>query len=63
MPFWRVRSGGSRPYVSTGATNVKMREAGRIVPVAVIIAVGVNTDVVRDVPGMKVGPARPNCFG
>lgn len=39
-----------------------MREAGRIVSVAVIIAVGVNTDGVREVLGMKVGPSEAEPF-
>jgi transposase-like protein len=34
---------------------VKVREAGRIVPVAVTIAGGVNTDGRRAVRGMAVG--------
>jgi len=40
------------------ATYVKVRQAGRIVSVAVIIAVGVNTDGVREVLGIAVGPKR-----
>ena len=39
------------------ATYVKTREAGRIVSVAVIIAVGVNIEGQREVLGMKVGAA------
>ena len=35
---------GSWPYLWIDATYVKVREAGRIVSVAVIIAVAVNTD-------------------
>ena len=38
------------------ATYVKVREGGRIVSVAVIMAVGVNTDGRREVLGMAVGP-------
>ena len=37
------------------ATFVKVREAGRIVSVAVIIAGAVNTDGQREVLGMSVG--------
>ena len=39
------------------ATYVKVREAGRIVSVAVIVAVGVNGDGRREVLGMDVGPS------
>jgi transposase-like protein len=38
---------------------VKVREAGRIVSVAVTIAVAVNTDGRREVLGMAVGPSGP----
>ncbi|MCQ4348686.1 IS256 family transposase [Pseudomonas stutzeri] len=44
------------------ATYVKVREAGRIVSVAVIIAVAVNTDGVREVLGMRVGPSEAEPF-
>jgi putative transposase len=36
---------------------VKVRESGRIVSVAVIIAVGVNSDGRREVLGMDIGPS------
>ena len=42
---------GDWPYLWIDATYVKMREAGRIVSVAVILAVGVNTDGQREVLG------------
>ena len=37
------------------ATFVKTRQLGRIVSVAVIIAVGVNTDGARELLGLAVG--------
>src|SRR5712675_2959899 len=43
------------PYLWLDATYVKVRQAGRIVSVAVIIAVGVNDDGRREVLGMTVG--------
>jgi len=46
---------GDWPYLWIDATYVKAREAGRIVSVAVIVAVAVNTDGQRQVLGMKVG--------
>ncbi|WAJ26454.1 IS256 family transposase [Antarcticirhabdus aurantiaca] len=48
---------GEWPYLWIDATYVKVREAGRIVSVAVIVAVGVNTDGRREVLGMDVGPS------
>jgi transposase-like protein len=39
---------GDWPYLWVDATYVKTREAGRIVSVAVIVAVGVNTEGQRD---------------
>jgi transposase-like protein len=46
---------GDWPYLRLDATYVKVREAGRIVPVAVTIAVGVNADGRREVLGMATG--------
>ncbi len=53
---------GDWPYLWIDATYVKVREAGRIVSVAVIIAVGVNTDGVREVLGMAIGPSEAEPF-
>jgi putative transposase len=53
---------GSWPYLWIDATYVKVREAGRIVPVAVIIAVAVNTDGRREVLGLQVGPSEAEPF-
>src|SRR5881296_3580163 len=43
---------GEWPYLWIDATYVKVRESGRIVSVAVIVAVGVNSDGRREVLGM-----------
>jgi putative transposase len=53
---------GDWPYLWIDATYVKVREAGRIVSVAVIIAVAVNTDGVREVLGMQIGPSEAEPF-
>ncbi|MBB5696150.1 IS256 family transposase [Muricoccus pecuniae] len=53
---------GDWPYLWLDATYVKVREAGRIVPVAVTIAVGVNTDSRREVLGMAVGASEAEPF-
>jgi len=46
---------GDWPYVWLDATYVRVREAGRIVSKAVIIAVDVNSDGRREVLGMDIG--------
>jgi transposase-like protein len=53
---------GDWPYLWLDATYVKVREAGRIVPVAVTIAVGVNTEGRREVLGMAVGASEAEPF-
>src|SRR3954451_11686618 len=53
---------GDWPYLWIDATYVKTREAGRIVSVAVIVAVGVNTEGQREVPGLKVGASEAEPF-
>jgi transposase-like protein len=53
---------GDWPYLWLDATYVKIREAGRIVPVAVTIAVGVNADGRREVLGMAVGSSEAEPF-
>ncbi len=53
---------GEWPYLWIDATYVKVREAGRIVSVAVIIAVAVNTEGRREVLGMAVGPSEAEPF-
>jgi putative transposase len=53
---------GLWPYLWIDATYVKVREAGRIVSVAVIIAVAVNTDGRREVLGLEVGPSEAEPF-
>jgi putative transposase len=53
---------GAWPCLWIDATDVKVREAGRIVSVAVIIAVAVNTDGRRELLGMAVGPSEAEPF-
>jgi putative transposase len=45
---------GDWPYLWIDATYLKVRRGGRIVSVAVIIAVGANTDGRREVRGMEI---------
>jgi transposase-like protein len=53
---------GEWPYLWLDATYIKVREAGHIVSVAVIIAVAVNTDGRREVLGMAVGLSEAEVF-
>ena len=53
---------GDWPYLWIDATYVKVRQNGRIVSVAVIIAVGVNSDGRREVLGMDIGPSEAETF-
>ena len=53
---------GDWPYLWIDATYVKVRESGRIVSVAVIIAIGVNGDGRREVLGLDIGPSEAEPF-
>jgi len=53
---------GDWPYLWIDATYVKVRQEGRIVSVAVIIAVGVNGDGRREVLGMDIGASEAEPF-
>lgn len=53
---------GDWPYLWLDATYVKVRENGRIVSVAVIVAVAVNSDGRREVLGMAVGASEAETF-
>jgi transposase-like protein len=53
---------GDWPYLWIDATYVKTRQAGRIVSVAVIVAVGVNADGRREILGMDIGPSEAETF-
>ena len=53
---------GDWPYLWIDATYVKVRQAGRIVSVAVIVAVGANADGRREVLGLDVGPSEAETF-
>ncbi len=53
---------GDWPYLWLDATYLKQREGGRIVSVAAIIAVAVNTDGKREVVGLHIGPSEAETF-
>ena len=53
---------GDWPYLWIDATYVKVRQNGRIVSVAVFVAVGVNNDGRREVLGMDIGASEAEPF-
>src|ERR1700720_983303 len=53
---------GDWPYLWIDATYVKVRQNGRIVSVAVIIAVAVNGDGRREILGLDIGPSEAETF-
>jgi len=53
---------GDWPYLWLDATYVKVREQGRIVSVAVIVAVAVNSDGRREVLGISIGVSEAETF-
>ena len=53
---------GDWPYLWLDATYVKVRQNGRIVSVAAIIAVAVNSDGRREVLGLDIGPSEAETF-
>jgi hypothetical protein len=48
---------GEWPYLWLDATYLKQREGGRIVDVAAIIAVAVDTEGRREIVGLHIGPS------
>ena len=53
---------GDWPYLWLDATYLKVREGGRIVSVAAIIAMAVNTDGRREIVGLHIGPSEAEPF-
>ena len=53
---------GPYPYVWLDATYLKARQEGRIVAMAVVIAIGVNAEGRREVLGLDVGPSEEEAF-
>ena len=53
---------GEWPYLWLDATYLKVRQGGRIVSVAAIIAVAVNTDGRREIIGLGTGPSEAETF-
>jgi putative transposase len=53
---------GEWPYLWLDATYLKVREGGRIVSVAAIIATAVNSDGRREIVGLHIGPSEAEPF-
>ena len=53
---------GDWPCLWLDATYLKMRQGGRIVPVAAIIAVAANTEGRREIIGLGIGPSEAETF-
>jgi putative transposase len=53
---------GPYPYVWLDATYLKVRQDGRVVAMAVVIAIGVNGEGRREVLGVDVGPSEEEAF-
>jgi putative transposase len=53
---------GERPYLWLDATYLRQREGGRIVSVAAIIAVAVDTEGRREIVGLHIGPSEAETF-
>lgn len=53
---------GDWPFVWLDATYLKMREHGRVVSVAAIVAVGANAEGRREILGLAIGPSEAETF-
>jgi putative transposase len=53
---------GAYPYLWLDATYLKVRQDGRVVSMAVVIAIGVNAEGRREVLGLDVGPSEEEAF-
>lgn len=60
--FRRRTLEGPYPYLWLDATFVKMRQQGRVISMAVVIAVGVNATGEREILGFDVGPSEDGSF-
>lgn len=60
--FRSRRLEGSYPYVWLDATFLKVRRQGRVVSMAVVIAIGVRETGEREVLGLDVGPSEDGAF-
>lgn len=54
--------GAGYPYLWLDATFVKVRQDGRVVSQAVVVAVGVSAEGTREVLGVDIGPSEDGAF-
>jgi putative transposase len=62
MSFLQRPLTGEWPYLWLDATYLKVREGGRVVSVAVIVAVAVTTEGRREIVGLHIGPSEAEIF-
>ena len=62
LAFLKRPLAGAWPYLWLDATYLKVRESGRIVSVAAIIAVAVTMDGRREIVGLHIGPSEAEPF-
>jgi putative transposase len=60
--FRSRRLDGAYPYIWLDATYVKVREGGRVVSQAVVVAIGVRSSGEREVLGLDVGASEDGAF-
>jgi putative transposase len=60
--FRQRRLEGAYPYLWLDATFVKVREGGRVVSMAIVLAIGVRSSGEREVLGLDVGPTEDGAF-
>jgi hypothetical protein len=53
---------GDWPYLWLDATDLKVRQGGRVISVAVVIATGVNPEGKREILGLGIGPLEAKAF-
>src|SRR3546814_13190961 len=59
----RLEEAGPFTFVAADALVLKVREGGRVVPVHVLVATGVNADVHREIPGVQVTTSEDGAGG
>jgi putative transposase len=60
--FRTRRLDGGYPYVWLDGTFVKVRDGGRVVSQAIVVAIGVTASGEREVLGLDVGPTESGAF-
>jgi putative transposase len=60
--FLNRRIEGEWPYLWLDATYLKVREGGRVISIAAILATGVNRDGRREILGLGLGPSEAATF-